>query len=115
MSQQLKDDQWENLYVCAKHLADANKSFEEIEKQLKCKTDDAMMIAEMLTQIKKVRQAVKTKNGIVKLGFGTSFLLLGFIITVFNFHSNQSFTMVMYSFTTIGFIFLFWGLYDVIG
>ena len=34
---ELKDDQWENLYVCAKHLADANKSFEEIEKQLKFK------------------------------------------------------------------------------
>ena len=115
MSQQLKDDQWENLYVFAKHLADANKSFDEIEKQLKCKTDDAMMIAEMLTQIKKVHHAVKTKNGIVKLGFGTMFLLLGFIITVFNFHANHSFTMVMYSFTTIGFILLFWGLYDIIG
>ena len=63
MSQQLKDDQWENLYVCAKHLADANKSFEEIEKQLKFKTDDSMMIAEMLTQIKKFVKQLKQKTG----------------------------------------------------
>jgi hypothetical protein len=115
MSQKLKDDQWENLYVFAKNMADANESFDEIEKQLKCKTDDPIMVVEMLSQIKKVRHAVKTKNGIVKLGFGTIFLLLGFIITVLNFHANQSFTMVMYSFTTIGLILLFWGLYDIIG
>jgi len=115
MNQSAKEEHWENLYVFAKHLADANKSFDEIERQLKCKTDDPMMIAEMLTQIKKVRHAVKTKNGVVKLGFGAMFLLLGFIITVFNFHANQSFTMVMYSFTTIGLILLFWGLYDIIG
>ncbi len=115
MSQEIKDDHWENLYVFAKHLADANKSFVEIEKQLKSKTDDSIMVAEMLTQIKKVRHAVKTKNGLVKLAFGAMFLLLGFIITVFNFHANQSFTMVMYSFTTIGLLLLFWGLYDIIG
>lgn len=115
MNQSAKEEQWENLYVFAKHLADANKSFEEIEKQLKLKTEDHLMITEMLTQIKKVKQAVKTKNGLAKLGFGAMFLFLGFIITVFNYHANQSFTMVMYSFTSIGLVLLFWGLYDIIG
>jgi VIT1/CCC1 family predicted Fe2+/Mn2+ transporter len=111
----MKDEEWENLYVFAKNLADANKSFEEIEKQLSKKTDDSILIAEMLTQIKKVRHAVKTKNGVTKIGFGALFLISGFLITCINFHSNQSFTIVMYSFTSIGLILMFWGLYDIIG
>ena len=112
---ELKDDQWEYLYVFAKTLDDKHVSFSEIEKQLTNKTDDTILIAEIMKQIKKVHYAVKRKQGFVKLGFGTIFLLAGFFITVFNFHSNQSFTIVMYSSSSVGLMLIFWGLYEIIG
>ncbi len=111
----MKDEEWENLYVYAKGLADAHKSFDEIEIKLKQKSDDPLLIAEMLAQIKKVQHAVKAKNGRIKVGFGALFLFSGFLITLMNYHANESFTIVMYSFTSIGLVLMFWGLYDIIG
>ncbi len=111
----LKDDQWEYLYVFAKTLDDKHVSFSEIEKQLAIKTEDTLLIADIMKQLKKVHYAVKRKQGFVKLGFGAIFLLAGFFITCFNFHSNQSFTIVMYSSSMVGLILVFWGLYEIIG
>ena len=111
----MKDDEWESLYIYAKGLADAHKSFDEIETKLKQRSDDSLLIAEMLTQIKKVQHAVKAKNGRTKIGFGALFLFSGFLITFINYQANESFTIVMYSFTTIGLVLMFWGLYDIIG
>jgi hypothetical protein len=112
---QFKEDHWESLYVFAKNLADSNVSFHEIEKQLSHKTTDTSLVVEITNQVKKVHYAVKRKNGFIKLGFGALFLIVGFLITCINFHSNQSFTIVMYSTSTIGLILIFWGLYDIIG
>lgn len=111
----LKDDHWEELYMFAKDLADRKTSFEEIEKKLSAKTDDSLVIAEIVKQIKKVQFAVHRKNGLTKIGFGAIFLVVGFLITCINFHSNQSFTIVMYSTSTIGLALIFWGLYEIIG
>lgn len=110
-----KDDQWEDLYVFAKEMADHNKSYSEIEKQLSQKTDDTLVIAEIISQIKKVHYAINRKNGLTKIGFGCLFLVIGFLITCINFHSNQSFTIVMYSSSSVGLLLILWGLYDIIG
>lgn len=110
-----KEDHWESLYVFAKNLADNNVSFNEIEQQLTQKTSDAGLVAEITNQVKKVHFAVKRKNGFIKLGFGALFLLAGFLVTCINFHSNQSFTIVMYSSSSVGLLLIFWGLYDIIG
>jgi 3-dehydroquinate synthetase len=112
---QLKEDHWESLYVFAKNLADKNISFSEIEIQLNQQTSDRNLITEIIQQVKKVHYAIKRKNGLVKIGFGALFLLAGFFITCINFYSNQSFTIVMYSSTSLGLLFVFLGLYDVIG
>lgn len=112
---QLKEDHWESLYVFAKNLAESNVSFPEIEQQLSCKTTDAALITEITNQVKKVHYAVKRKNGLIKLGFGVLFLVAGFLITCINFHANQSFTIVMYSSSSIGLLLIFWGLYEIIG
>jgi hypothetical protein len=71
----LKDDHWEELYMFAKDLADHKNSFEEIEKQLSKKTDDPLLIAEIIKHIKKVQYAVHRKNGLTKIGFGAIFLV----------------------------------------
>jgi len=112
---QVKDEQWEELYLFAKKLADQHISFTDIEKQLSAKTNDTLIVAEIVKQVKKVQYAVHRKNGLLKIGFGSIFLVAGFLITCVNFHSNQSFTVVMYSFTTIGLALIFWGLYEIIG
>ena len=111
----LKDDQWDNLYVFAKDLHDHRSSFSDIEEQLSKKSDDKKMVAEIMTQLKKTHYAVKRKQGMIKLGFAALFLLAGFFITCINFHSNQSFTIVMYTSSSVGLIFLLIGLYDMIG
>lgn len=112
---QNKDDIWDNLYVYAKEQADRNISFSDIEHNLKQKTNDTELINEVIKQVKKVHYAVKRKRGLTKVLFGVLFLFAGFAITFINFHSNQSFTIVMYSFTTIGLGILFWGLYEAFG
>ena len=111
----LKDDHWEELYVFAKELADHHVSFEEIEQQLSSKTNDPLIISEIIQQIKKVQFAIHLKNGLTKIAFGCLCLVVGFLITCFNFHANQSFTIVMYSTSSIGLILIFWGLYEIIG
>ncbi|MDX2174159.1 MAG: hypothetical protein SFY56_13735 [Bacteroidota bacterium] len=110
-----KDEEWEKLYVFAKQLADTNKSFEDIENQLKQKTKDEATIIDIIKRLKKVRHAIKTKSGLTKLGIGALFLVVGFLITCINFHNNQSFTFVMYGFTSIGLVLMLWGLYEIIG
>jgi hypothetical protein len=112
---QLENDQWESLYAFAKDLADHNTSFEEIEKQLSQKTTDKPLIEEIIRQLKKIRYAIQRKNGMLKVGFGSIFLVVGFLITCINFHSNQSFTIVMYSTSSIGLILMFWGVYEIFG
>ena len=111
-----KDDQWEKLYVFSKDLLDNHRaSFNDIEDQLLQKTEDTKMVEEIITQLKKVYYAVKRKQGLTKLGFASLFLVAGFFITCINFHSNQSFTIVMYTSSSVGLLFLLLGLYDIIG
>ena len=107
--------EWDNLYLYAKNLAEENKSFEEIEKILLQKTNNEIIVSEIISRLKKIQHAIKSKNGLIKLGVAGFFLLSGFLITCINFHSNQSFTIVMYSFTSIGLILMLWGLYEIIG
>jgi hypothetical protein len=112
---QLKDDYWEELYMFAKNSAEKHVSFSEIKTQLSQKTDDPVLIDEIIKQVKQVHYAVKRKNGLIKLAIASIFLVAGFLITCVNFHSNQSFTIVMYSSSSIGLILLFWELYEIIG
>lgn len=110
-----KDERWEDLYLFAKQLANRDPDFVHIEKQLSEKTTDHLLVADVLKHLKQVHYAIKRKNGLIKLGFGGLLLVIGFIITVINFRSNESFTFVMYGFTSAGLLLLFWGLYDIFG
>lgn len=112
---QLKDDNWENLYVFAKKLAENHTPYEDIEKQLSQKENDTLVVTEIVKQVKLTQYAVRRRNGLHKIAFASIFLISGFLITCFNYHANQSFTVVMYSFTTIGLALIFWGLYEIIG
>lgn len=99
----------------AVELFENGKSFTEVENVLKDLGADVVELETAIKAVKKKNHQIKSKAGVKKLGIALLFLLSGFVITVFNFHSNQSFTTIMYSFTTVGLILLFWGLYEIIG
>ncbi len=99
----------------ALELNTAGKSNSEIESILKDNGADAIEIEAAISTVKKKVHKERSSAGVKKLGIAVLFLLAGFVITIFNFHSNQSFTVVMYSFTSIGLLLLFWGLYEIIG
>lgn len=109
------DEQWEKLYLLAKRLVERDPYFPEIEKQLLEQCPNKELVDEVLKQVKTVHYAQKRKNGLVKIGFGSLLLLVGFALTVMNFYSNESFSGVMYGFTSAGLLLLFWGLYDMFG
>ncbi|MEQ1733982.1 MAG: hypothetical protein ABL940_09920 [Bacteroidia bacterium] len=105
----------EELYALAKSLASNNLSAEDIETQLLQKTTDKELVSALTKDAKKAHYTQKRKDGLFKLMLGALFLLTGFFITCVFFHSNKSFDLVMYSFTTVGLSFIFWGLYEIIG
>lgn len=111
----VKDDNWESLYVHAKKLADQRMSYTDIEKQLLETETNPQLVSEIVKQLRQTRYAVQRKSGLQKIAFGSLFLVIGFLITCVNFHSNQSFSIVMYSFTSLGLLLIFWGLYDIVG
>jgi hypothetical protein len=115
MSMITRDEKWDEYYVFAKGLVENKTSFENIEKQLNQKGANSLLTAEIVSLLKKTQHAVNTKHGLQKIGLGLIFLISGFLITCVNFHANESFTIVMYSFTTIGISLVFWGVYNILG
>ena len=111
----MKNEAWNNLYAFAKQEASISGNLEEVENKLRTKTNDQQLIDEILKDLKKERRTVKLNSGLTKLGIGGALLILGFLITCINYHSNTSFTIVMYGFTTVGLLLMFLGLYDIIG
>ncbi len=107
------------LYDSLKELAveylNSGKDLEEIEKLLNQKTDDKLLVTVLFKEIKKISHAANRKKGLQKLAVAGILLFSGFIITCINFHYNQPFAIALYGLTTAGLIFMFWGLYDIIG
>jgi len=112
---QLKDEHSDELYVLAKQMVERDPDFAFIRECIFEKCKNRELTNEIVDQVRMVYYAKKRKSGLFKLGIGCVLLVLGFVLTVINYHSNESFTFVMYGFTSLGLLFLFWGLYDVFG
>jgi hypothetical protein len=110
-----KNEELFEMVEYAKDLITRNYTFDEIEKELLQKTNDEHFTAKIIRKTKKALNEKKRNAGVLKLLIGGFILITGFIITVFCFHSNVSFHTVMYSFTTLGCLLLFWGLFEIIG
>jgi hypothetical protein len=111
----LKNEQSEELYLLAKNMAEHNPDFAYIRESVFEKCNDRELAKEIVDQVRLVYYAKKRKSGLSKLGIGCILLILGFVLTVINYHSNESFSLVMYGFTSLGLLLLFWGLYDIFG
>ncbi len=113
----MKQEDYHNdeLHRFARGLADRGIPFSDIEVQLKEKTENDILIAVIITTVKKEYYEVQRKKGMLKLAIGAAFLVVGFIITCANFYSNTSFSVVMYSFTSLGLLIMFWGFFEIFG
>lgn len=106
---------YDNLKDLAIEYLNSGKDPDEIEKLLNQKTDDKLLLAVILKEIKKINHATNRKKGLQKLALAGILLFSGFIITCINFHYNQPFAAALYGLTAAGLVFMFWGLYNIIG
>ncbi len=104
-----------NLKDFALDCLSSGKNFDEIEKLLLQKTNNTALVAEIIRELKIISHAAKRKKGLEKLALALVLLIAGFIVTCVNYHCNQPFSLALYSLTGAGMIFLFWGLYEIIG
>ncbi len=111
----LHDEHSDELYLLAKQMVERDPDFTFIRETIFEKCQNRELANEIVDQVRMVYYGKKRKSGMLKLGLGCVLLVVGFALTVFNFYSNESFTFVMYGFTTVGLGFLFWGLYDLFG
>lgn len=105
----------DELYLYARQLLERDSDFRYIREKLYERTGDKVLSDEIVDQVRDVYYAKKRKDGMAKLGIGCVLLIIGFVLTVINYHSNESFSLVMYGFTSGGLALLFWGLYDIFG
>lgn len=109
--QQLYDD----LYTMTRSLLSRGTETDMLEKHLLQKTDDIVLIAVVIKEARKDYYAILRKEGLAKIALGSILIVVGFLITCLNFHSNKSFDFAMYGLTSIGILFVFWGLFKMIG
>lgn len=109
------EDRNDELYLYARQLVERDTDFKHIREMLYERTGDRKLSDEIVDQVRDVYYAKKRKEGLAKLGIGCVLLVIGFVLTVINYHSNESFSLVMYGFTSGGLCLLFWGLYDMFG
>ncbi len=109
------DDLYKELFFEVKPLLLQGWANEEIVKYLSQKTDDIILITVAIKEAKKEYYAALRKDGLTKLAIGSVLIVVGFVITCFNFHTDKSVTFAMYGLTTMGLGFIFWGLFKMIG
>ncbi|MBK9798469.1 MAG: hypothetical protein IPP56_01650 [Bacteroidetes bacterium] len=100
------------LYELAIEMLENDQSLSSIERELIAKGASSEQVSNLLPLIKKARHKRKVKSGNIKLAFGSVILVSSFLFSLVNFHLGNSFAFVMYTFTTVGIVLLFWGLYD---
>ncbi len=105
----------QQLYNHAYHLKEMGSTFDEASVALSKLCEDKDLIDQVIKEVREKYYKTKRSEGMVKIGIGATLILVGFVITCANFHSNQSFTFAMYGLTTIGILVVFWGLYKIIG
>lgn len=94
----------------AKMLIDQNKDNAFIKAQLIQKGVDPTIIAEVIKQVKHIRNASRTKNGTYLILLGVFLLGLGFICCILLTGSGTSIDFALYGLTALGAVILVAGL-----
>jgi hypothetical protein len=105
----------DELCLFARHYYTTTNDFENVRERLLEKCKDEQLTLDVLAKVKAEIYAQKTKEGVTILLIGLVLILLGFVLTCFNYHSNRSVSFAMYGLTTIGISIVIWGLYKIMG
>jgi hypothetical protein len=103
------------LYSLANQYLAGGMEFELIREKLLQRCGNEDIVSSILSHVKKEYYLQRREEGTAILGVGLVVILTGFVITCFNYHSNQSVTFTMYGLTSLGILIVFWGLYKIIG
>lgn len=106
---------YDEMYAMARSLLSRGTEITMIEKHLRQKSEDIILISVVIKEARKDYYLVLRKEGTVKILIGAVLIVLGFIITCLNFHAEKSVDFAMYGLTSAGLCFVFWGLYKFIG
>jgi len=110
------EEKFASLIEMAESLLNQHANPQKIEEILRIdKNVSDADVTQIMQHIKKIYYASKRKRGGTIILVGSVLLLIGFILTVANFHSNTSFQYIMYGFTSAGLLIIFAGLYDIFG
>ena len=109
------EELYNTLYEQAITLFSAGNSIHDIEDVLSQITNDAILVAIVIAEAKKVHYETLRKKGYVYLFIGSFIALLGFLITCINFNTGRGFYYAMYGLTSLGICIVFIGLYKIIG
>lgn len=109
-----KDRSAELISLANQYLA-SGMDFEKIKDKLLQHCNDEEIVSMIISRSKTDYYNQRRKEGTSILGIGLTLILLGFAITCFNYHSNQSVTFAMYGLTSGGILIVIWGLYKIMG
>lgn len=111
----LSEEKHEELHHKAIIWVQQHKTFSDIHDDLIKEGCDDLEAAEIVKEVKLIHYAQKRQKGGMIILVGSILLLIGFLLTVSNFYANTSFAYVMYGFTSVGLLVIFYGLYEVFG
>lgn len=111
----LNEEKYDDLYHKARLWLQQHQSFTSIHDNLIKEGADELSAAEIVSQVKLIHYAEKRRKGCMIILVGGILLLVGFLLTISNFYANTSITYVMYGFTTVGLLVMFYGLYEIFG
>lgn len=106
---------WNELHQLANQYYTGGISFEDIRAKLRSRYDNEELVNEVVDCVRNEIYSQKRKEGTIIIAIGLALILLGFIITCFNYHSDRSFEFAMYGLTAIGIGVVFIGLYKIMG
>jgi hypothetical protein len=106
-------DQTSELHSLADQYLAGGMDFEIIREKLLLRCSDEELVLSVISIVKTKHYRQRTKEGTTILCAGLVMILAGFVITCFNYHSNQSVTLAMYGLTSLGILIVFWGLYKI--
>jgi hypothetical protein len=104
----------ENYYNRALKLHQEGYPVKTIQMMLQKEGLKEEMLVEALCRIKLLVYKKRKNKGVSLMIGGGLLLLFGFVSTVFLFHANHSFDMIMYGFTIVGTILMGWGTYEIL-
>lgn len=111
----ISEEQYKDLHHKARLWLLQRQTFDAIRENLIKDGADELAAAEIVREVRLVYYAQKRQKGGMIILIGSILLLVGFLLTISNFYANTSFTYVMYGFTSVGLLIIFYGLYEVIG